>query len=109
MSLQPACSHCGTGLPVPSTYTPALDQERLGRQYALVLAAMLDGKWRTLAEISQATKGEPEASCSARIREMRRRLRATHIVARRRRPGIDPRRGVWEYQLLALSSLAEVA
>lgn len=53
-----------------STFNPARDGERLGRQLDRVRNLMLDGQWRTLAEISAAT-GAPEASVSARLRDLR--------------------------------------
>ena len=56
-----------------STYVPKLDQVRLGRQLDRVFQFMLDHKNHTLNEIAQAT-GSPEASVSARLRDMRRPL-----------------------------------
>lgn len=54
-----------------STFNPARDGERLERQADRVRELMVDGQWRTLAEISAAT-GAPEASVSARLRDLRR-------------------------------------
>lgn len=54
-----------------STFNPARDGERLERQLDRVLECMADGQWRTLKEISAAT-GAPEASVSARLRDLRR-------------------------------------
>ena len=54
-----------------STFDPARDGERLERQADRVRELMVDGQWRTLAEISAAT-GAPEASVSARLRDLRR-------------------------------------
>lgn len=56
--------------PQGTTYQPELDKERLGHQARRVLALMIDGAWRTLAEISAVT-GDPEASVSARLRDLR--------------------------------------
>lgn len=75
----------------PSTICQEIDGERLGRQLVAVRDCMADGQWRTLREISQAT-GAPEASASARLRELR---HDGHTVERRRRG--DPRAGIWEY------------
>ena len=44
---------------------------RLGLQYLTVWNCMQDGQWRTLREISDATRA-PEASASARLRDIRR-------------------------------------
>jgi hypothetical protein len=52
------------------TYEPELDHARLGNQLAAVRDLMADGKHRTLADISKAT-GFPEASVSARLRDLR--------------------------------------
>ncbi len=46
------------------------DGARLGAQMQAVRALMSDGAWRTLAEISAAT-GAPQASVSARLRDIR--------------------------------------
>jgi len=75
------------------TYVPQLDKVRLNRQFLRVLSMMDDGTWRTLAEISEAT-GDPEASISARLRDMRKDKFGGRIVERRRRMG-----GIWEYRL----------
>lgn len=53
------------------TFDRARDGDRLNGQAADVFGLMRDGKWRTLAEISTAT-GHPEASVSARLRDLRR-------------------------------------
>lgn len=53
------------------TYEPKLDQARLGRQLASVMAYMADGEWHTLREIAMDCRA-PEASVSARLRDMRR-------------------------------------
>lgn len=64
-----------------STFSAALDGPRLQKQLHAVAECMADGEWRTLAEIAAAT-GAPEASVSARLRDLRRRGFA---VDRRRR------------------------
>lgn len=84
-----------TTIPAPAgvTFDPAIDADRLNHQQRLVYDLMADGVWRGLAEIHAAT-GAPEASASARLRDLR---RAGLTVERRRR---DPRAGLWEYRVL---------
>lgn len=55
------------------TYVPERDKKRLGKQLEAVAELMKDGQWRTLAEIAEAT-GAPEASVSARCRDLRNKL-----------------------------------
>lgn len=43
---------------------------------------MADGKWRTLQEISEIT-GDPEASVSARLRDLRKFEHGSNTVSRR--------------------------
>jgi len=78
-----------------STYKPALDRKRLNRQSRIVLSFMLrlDG-WATLAEISAGTR-EPEASISARLRDLANKY---GYKKDRRRRG-EKTRGVWEYRI----------
>jgi predicted transcriptional regulator len=78
------------------TYEAKLDQNRLGRQMKQVFALMSDGQWRTLAEIEAAT-WEPQASISARLRDLRKPRWGSYTVNRRRRG--DGRRGLFEYQV----------
>lgn len=52
------------------TYEPQRDHARLSSQFLAVRDLMLDGKPRTLREIA-AVVGAPEASVSARLRDMR--------------------------------------
>lgn len=73
--------------------TPS-DRVRLGHQFKGVRDLMNDGQWRTLGEIFAALgMGFPEASVSARLRDLRHNGRT---VERRRR---GPSRGLWEYRL----------
>ncbi len=53
-----------------ATYEPKRDGSRLGEQMQAVKALMSDCGWRTLAEIGSAC-GAPEASVSARLRDLR--------------------------------------
>jgi len=48
----------------------AADHKRLGAQLVKVRDYMLKSSWRTLRQISDAT-GAPEASVSARLRDLR--------------------------------------
>lgn len=77
------------------TIDPDLDNSRLGVQFAAVRALMLDGQWRTLADIS-ALAHAPEASVSARLRDLRKPRFGAKTVERRRRG-----EGLWEYRLVA--------
>ena len=79
------------------TYVPSLDRERLADQFLRVWDLMIDQKWRTLREIAAVT-GDPEASISARLRDVRKDW-GEDAMLRRRRPGIDARAGVHEYRL----------
>ena len=80
-----------------NTYDPLLDWRRLNAQSARVFIVMNDKEWRTLAEI-EAITGDPQASISARLRDLRKDKFGGHTVRKRRRG--EPGRGVWEYQLL---------
>lgn len=60
---------------------------------AAVRDFMSDGSWRTLYVIAHFT-GAPEASASARLRDLR---RAGYTVVRRRTAGM---RGLWEYRVV---------
>lgn len=76
------------------TYEPAKDKERLSRQIVQVRHMMQDGRWRTLHDISVAT-GFPEASVSARLRDLRKERFGAWTVERRR-----CERGLWQYRVL---------
>ncbi len=86
------------------TYEPVFDATRLRGEMARVYKAMnwvstQEGRansWYTLREISDIT-GDPEASISARLRDLRKRAFGAHTVNRRRRG--DPKQGIFEYQL----------
>jgi hypothetical protein len=79
-----------------ATYSPEHDEARLTGQNQRVHALMQDGEWRTLEEISSAT-GAPQASVSARLRDLRKERFGGFIVDRRHRG--DPSRGLYEYRL----------
>lgn len=78
-------------------YVPALDQKRLTKQIDLIYDLMKDGKYRTLAEISQAT-GAHEASVSAQLRNLKKIEFGYHGLEKRRRG--EPGNGLWEYRIL---------
>lgn len=81
-----------------STFEAEHDQQRLGNQLRRVLQVLLVGEPLTLAEIRERT-GDPEASISARIRDLRKPKFGAHTVHSLRRG--DPKSGVWEYRLEA--------
>ena len=77
-----------------TTFSASKDGKRLARQLESVKALLLDGQWRTLSQISEAT-GAPEASASARIRDCANKLGMKK--ERRRVPGGN---GLHEYRLV---------
>lgn len=79
------------------TYDPKLDRARLNAQTLRVFNIMIDRRWRTLAEIGRATC-DPEASVSARLRDLRKEKFGAFRVNRRRRGPYTC--GLFEYQLL---------
>jgi len=78
------------------TYDHERDSPRLTTQYDRTFNLMRDGAWRTLAEIASAI-GCPEASVSARLRDMRKARFGEHTVSHRIREGAT---GLWEYRLI---------
>ena len=76
------------------TYEPGRDHERLSRQLDKVLGIMPDWLWHTLREIAEAIS-QPEASVSARIRDLRKPKFGGWTVERRYASN-----GGWEYRLL---------
>lgn len=74
------------------TYDAARDRARLNRQALAVFRVMRDRQWHTLPEIAAMT-GEPEASISARLRDLRKPRFGGHIIDRRYVGD-----GLWEYQ-----------
>jgi len=65
-----------------STFDRARDGERLNGQAADVFNYMQHGQWRTLADIAAAT-GAPEASVSARLRDLKKEKFGGYKVERR--------------------------
>lgn len=78
------------------TYDRPKDRARLGRQLTAVATLMEDGEWRTLAEIAKAI-GAPEASVSARLRDLRKPKFGRQAVQSQRRGGSLA--GLWEYRI----------
>lgn len=77
-------------------HRPEHDEVRLTGQCLRVRGLMLDGEWRTLAEIASAL-GDPAASVSAQLRHLRKPRFGSYIIDRRSRG--DRKRGLYEYRL----------
>jgi len=75
-------------------YEPARDQKRLTGQAERIFNLMADGKWRSLAQISEAT-GDPQQSVSAHLRHFRKERFGAHTINRIHVDG-----GLFHYQLL---------
>ena len=77
------------------TYSPVVDGVRLKGQLGDVFSLMKDREWRTLREISNRT-GHPEASISARLRDIRKEnvFKNYTMAARRKENG-----GTWEVRV----------
>lgn len=89
-----------------TTYDAPRDHGRLSAQLIAVRDLMLDGEWRTLALV-EATTGHPQASISARLRDLRKEKFGRYTVERRYLGD-----GLYEYhvtapELSALLALAE--
>lgn len=76
------------------TFDRKRDLPRLNAQAARIYVAMKPGEWKTLREISEMT-GDPEASCSARIRDFRKQEFGGFTVERR-----FVGKGLWKYRLI---------
>lgn len=77
------------------TFNQERDGIRLTGQYLRVSQLMQDGQWRSLSDIAKATK-DPEASVSARLRDLRKERFGSHTVERRHVSD-----GLFEYRLAA--------
>ena len=75
------------------TFDKDRDHFRLFPQLRCVRRLMLDGKWRTLQQISEAT-GEPVASVSARLRDLRKEKFGAYQVDREYVAD-----GLWRYRV----------
>jgi hypothetical protein len=78
------------------TYDPVFDKERLKIQLGRVFLTIMDRQWWTLRELSKVT-GAPEASVSARLRDLRKERFGSHLIERRARE--ERARGWFEYRL----------
>lgn len=74
------------------TYNPKKDMDAISRQCRAVWAVVKDGEWYSLERIKELT-GAPEASVSARIRDLSNKHGCTYEKKR------DPNhRGLWWYR-----------
>lgn len=80
-----------------AAYSPGDDDRRLSKQHEAIRALMLDGRWRTLAEISSVT-GQPAASVSAQLRHLRKARFGGYVV--QREPRGERGRGLYAYRVL---------
>jgi len=80
-----------------SDYELKFDQVRLTGQIERVFKLMQDGLWRTLEEISIET-GDPAASVSAQLRNLRKPQFGGHFVLKKSRG--DRAKGLYEYRLM---------
>lgn len=78
-----------------ATYDQARDGKRLGSQMEAVLNLMKDGDAWALKSLAAAT-GYPEASISARLRDLRKPRFGGHTITRE-----YIERGLWLYRLVA--------
>jgi hypothetical protein len=76
------------------TYVRARDTGRLSRQLIAVRSILSDYEWHTLDDLAERT-GAPEASVSARIRDLRKPRFGAFVVERR-----YVSNGLWEYRML---------
>ena len=76
------------------TFVDERDLLRLNRQARTVFVIMRDGNWRTLGQIADMT-GEPEASVSARLRDLRNPRFGGFQVDRE-----YVEKGLWQYRVL---------
>ncbi len=78
-------------------YKTKADHKRLSNQHFRIKALMLDHKWRTLQQISDAT-GDPVASVSAQLRHLRKKRFGEFRVERRSTGNRNT--GLFEYRVL---------
>jgi len=77
-----------------ATFDAERDGLRLNAQCKRVYDVMKDGAWHTLKQISAAT-GDPEASISARIRDLRKSAFGGFRIDRE-----YIERGLWKYRMV---------
>lgn len=80
------------------TYTEA--KPRIPHQLIAVRNLMEDGQWRTLSQISIRT-GYPEASVSARLRDLRKAPHNRTVERRLKEPGL------YQYRMVPLGLIFE--
>lgn len=78
------------------TYVAEFDFDRLNAQAKRVYSVIVGGAWWTLGEISEITR-DPEASVSARLRDLRKPRFGGLQIERRAR---DREAGLYEYRLV---------
>lgn len=78
-------------------YQPDLDYVRLASHLERIRALMLDGRWRTPAEISHEIQLPPTADITKQLRHLRYPEHGQHRVERRRRG--EGRAGLYEYRV----------
>lgn len=78
------------------TFDAQEDGSRLTRQLYKIRHIMARGQWHTLAQLESLT-GYPQASISARLRDLRKERHGAWDIQRRRVPGMP---GVHEYRAL---------
>jgi hypothetical protein len=79
-----------------SDIDPDTDTRRLTGQIQRIYTCMMDGVWRTLGEIQDATN-DPQASISAQLRNLRKPRFGSHTISKQHRGNRDC--GLWEYRL----------
>jgi len=84
-----------------ATFDALLDKVRLNKQLRRVFEVVRDGHWRTLRELEEITE-DPQASISARLRDLRKTKFGGLTIERRRRG--EATRGLFEYRLLRPTS-----
>jgi len=76
-----------------ATFSESRDGSRLASQLADVRTCLRDGCWWGLDDIQSRT-GHPQASISARIRDLRKTRNGAHTIERR-----YLHNGLWQYRL----------
>ena len=84
-----------------SNYDPKHDRRRLTGQILRIFEATKNANWNTLEEIQYLT-GDPQASISAQLRNLRKDRFGGHIVEKRYRG--DKSKGLWEYKLIVCNN-----
>jgi RIO-like serine/threonine protein kinase len=76
-----------------ATYEADRDHDRLGKQMVAVRDMAMNWEWITLQTLAELT-GYPEASVSARLRDLRKPKFGSYTVERRYEGG-----GLWSYRV----------